>query len=224
VRPMESAAADQTAFARKLPSLALPDGIALSRGAGTSPMIVQTKSPSHREDISLVRDSSIPTRNGESTISSVVAESPASGHFARGQSRPCSHSAYWAARRAGDSELAASSLPLRAPRRQSALGGGRRAGAEAAAAAWAGPGGLGAASPLLRECRAGHVPGRACRAHARRAIVMQARAAVCGKPELGHGPGHRPLKLAGATGRAQRSAPGDARPTVSCTAARQANQ
>ena len=91
--PMESCAADQTVIARKLPSLAPPDGIALSRGAGTSPMIVQTKSPSHREDISLVRDSSIPTRNGESTISSVVAESPASGHFARGQSRPRSHSA-----------------------------------------------------------------------------------------------------------------------------------
>ncbi len=73
--------------------MAPPDGIALSLGPGTSSMIVQRKSPSHREDISLVRDSSIPTRNGESTISSVVTESPASGDLARGQSRPRSHSA-----------------------------------------------------------------------------------------------------------------------------------
>ncbi len=147
--PMESHAADQTAIARKLPSLAPPDGIALSRGAGTSPMIVQTKSPSHREDISLVRASSIPTRNGESTISSVVAESPASGHFARGQSRPRSHTA--PGRRA---ELATRSwrpppCPSPAGRVLLAVGGprARRLGAGTgapggrAAAAWAGPGG-----------------------------------------------------------------------------------
>ena len=175
-------------------------------------MIVQTNSPSHREDISLVRDSSIPTRNGESTISSVVAESPASGHFARGQSRPRSHSA--PGRRA---ELATRSwrpppCPSPAGRVLLAVGGprARRLGAGTgapggrAAAAWAGPGGLGAAGLLLRECRAGHVPGRACRAHARRAIVMQLRAAVCKELELGRGPGHRPLKHAGAAGRVRR--------------------
>jgi hypothetical protein len=199
-------------------------------------MIVQTKSPSHGEDISLVRDSSIPTRNGESTISSVVAESPASGHLARGQSRPRSHSAYWAARRACDSELAASSLPLRAPRRQGALGGRRppgapargwrrRAGAEAAAAAWAGPGGLGAAAGLLlRECRAGActgagLPGPCAQGH---------RNASEGRSLRGAGAWPRPRESPfeasrGTVGRAQRSVPGDARPTVSCTAARQAN-
>jgi hypothetical protein len=48
-----------------------------------------------------------------------------------------------------------------------------------------------AAARMRRRARSGPGLPRG-RAHARRAIVMQLRAAVCGEPELGHGPGHGP--------------------------------
>jgi hypothetical protein len=159
-------------------------------------------------------ESSISTPNCESTISSVIAEGP--GYLARGE----------CARRAGDSELAASSLPLRVPRRQSALGSGQPPGAPTRSWRPARPGRAGGA----RRCwsAAAQMPGRArtgpglprglCARGRRKASVGRSLTpqGTCALPR----PGASPDELAGAAGRVRRSLPGDTRATVSCTAAR----
>ena len=160
-------------------------------------MIVQTKTLSHRKALSVVPENSIPTRNCKCTISSVVAESP--GDLARGQ---CARAA---------------TVPLGgAPRPSWRLGAcgllppppGPGPPPTECSWQWAAPGRAdsgGAASGLGAQAAA-QMPGRTHagpglprgRAHARRAtgIVMQTRAAVRMKLELGlgRGPGASPFE------------------------------